>query len=50
MKREVFRDLRDFDGNFGQKFLEKSVHNVKMLVKIVKIGLDNLVIVYYNRE
>ena len=43
MKREVFRDLRDFDGNFGQKFLEKSVQNVKILVKIIKRGLDNLV-------
>ncbi|MBR2446321.1 MAG: hypothetical protein IKB28_06600 [Clostridia bacterium] len=48
--RKVFRDLRDFDGNFGQQIFEKSVQNVKLLVKIVKIGLDNLVIVYYNSE
>ncbi len=34
----------------GREYWVLSVQNVKKLVKIVKIGLDNLVIVYYNRS
>ena len=34
----------------GREYWVLSVQNVKKLVKIVKIGLDNLVNVYYNRS
>lgn len=33
----------DFDGNFVTIFLAISVQNVKILVNLVKKGLDNLV-------
>ena len=39
----AYRCICDFDGNFGQLGVDKSVQFVKKLVNIVKKGLDNLV-------